>query len=125
MAGKTAEETSDRKRISIPKADVSVLEWWENQHDPGASVRMLIRSEIERNGYVDTAYGRVTQLPRRGRPGSASEGEAGEPHPQPTPAPAPTLAAAPVAAVPRPTPVAAQLPPTGGTPDALDALMNG
>jgi hypothetical protein len=57
-----AEETSDRKRISIPKADQSALEWWDSQKDPGLSVRLLIRSEIERSGYADVAFRPVTQL---------------------------------------------------------------
>jgi len=57
-----AEETSDRKRISIPKADKSVLEWWEAQKDPGLSVRLLIRTEIERSGNLDVAFRPVTQL---------------------------------------------------------------
>jgi hypothetical protein len=56
------EEISDRKRISIPKADESVLEWWEAQKDPGLSVRFLIRNEIERSGYTDLAFRPVKQL---------------------------------------------------------------
>ena len=58
-----AEDTSDRKRISIPKADVSSLEWWKAQKDPGLSVRLLIRNEIERSGYIDVAFRPVTQRP--------------------------------------------------------------
>jgi hypothetical protein len=69
----SAEDNSERKRISIPKADESVLAWWDAQKDTGLSVRLLVRNEIERNGYADTAYRPVAQLPRRGRPPGASE----------------------------------------------------
>lgn len=37
-----ADGTSERKRISIPKVDTSVLDWWERQHDAGMSIRLLI-----------------------------------------------------------------------------------
>lgn len=40
--------TSDRKRISIPKIDSSVLDCCERQHDAGLSIRVLIRQETER-----------------------------------------------------------------------------
>ncbi len=58
---------SDRKRVSLPRADQSVLAWWDAQDDPSLSVRLLIRNEIERNGYIDVACTPVTQQPRRGR----------------------------------------------------------
>lgn len=45
-----ADGTCERKRISIPKVDTSVLDWWERQHDAGMSIRLLIRREIERSG---------------------------------------------------------------------------
>jgi hypothetical protein len=40
MMAKTEEMdgTSERKRISIPKVDTSVLQWWERQHDAGVSI---------------------------------------------------------------------------------------
>jgi len=57
-----AEESSERKRISIPKADKSVLAWWASQRDPGLSVRLLVRDEIERSGNSDVAYRPVVQL---------------------------------------------------------------
>jgi hypothetical protein len=68
MARIAADDNSERKRISIPKADDSVLAWWDVQKDAALSVRLLIRNEIERNGYTDAAYRPVAQLPRRGRP---------------------------------------------------------
>lgn len=69
-----ADDTSERKRISIPRADDSALAWWATQNDPSLSVRLLIRNEIERSGYTDVAFRPVAQLPRRGRPpGTGSE----------------------------------------------------
>lgn len=53
--------TSERKRISIPKVDTSVLDWWERQHDAGMSIRVFIRREIERSGYADVVHGRVEE----------------------------------------------------------------
>jgi len=57
----SADGKSKRKRISIPKVDTSVLDWWERQHDAGMSIRVLIRREIERSGYSDVVHGRVEQ----------------------------------------------------------------
>lgn len=75
MTKTTTEENSERKRISIPKVDDSVLAWWATQNDPSLSVRLLIRSEIERSGYTDIAFRPVVQQPRRGRPpGSGMDG---------------------------------------------------
>ncbi|MFF2053744.1 hypothetical protein ACFVU2_19225 [Leifsonia sp. NPDC058194] len=128
-----AEETSERKRISIPKADESVLTWWEKQNDVGLSVRMLIRNEIERNGYVDVAFAPVAQLPRRGRPpGSgpdAAEAAESEAEPIQTPAAPVHLVAATPAAHPAPIPQLqpverAPQPSTGGA-DLLDAIIGG
>jgi hypothetical protein len=138
VAKSTAEENSERKRISIPKADESVLSWWEKQKDPGLSVRLLIRNEIERSGYTDAAYRPVTQLPRRGRPpGTGSDGSdnpesfegADEQEAAPAAAPVltavPPVAAAPVAApvAPAAQPVAAQPASSGFNP--IDDIMNG
>lgn len=121
-------ETSERKRLSIPQADESVLTWWNLQNDVGLSVRMLIRNEIERNGYVDTAFQPVTQLPRRGRPAGAQAEEpevVGEQVGQRT---AP-VAAAPVAPAPTPIPVADVPAPVqaapSGKPNLLDSIMGG
>jgi hypothetical protein len=121
MAGKTAaQEISERKRISIPKADESVLQWWNEQHDPGLSIRTLVRAEIERSGYVDSVYRPVSQQPRRGRPpGSATDFDDTDDQGAPV-APVvtiPTHAPAPVRDV---EPVAA-----GSIPSAIDSIMNG
>lgn len=62
----STDRKSERKRISIPKVDTSVLDWWERQHDAGMSIRILIRREIERSGYSDVVHGRVEQRLRDG-----------------------------------------------------------
>lgn len=114
MAKSTVEDSSERKRISIPKADESVLAWWDEQKDPALSVRLLIRSEIERSGYTDTAYRPVAQLPRRGRPpaGFAEFNEGAEPEVAPAAPSGSEVAVRRVAraAAPVATPVAAPAP---------------
>lgn len=62
-----------RRTVSFPRNDVSTLEWWAAQEDPSLSIKMLIRAEIERYGYTDTANRPVQQLPRRGRPPKAEQ----------------------------------------------------
>jgi hypothetical protein len=47
--------TPERKRVSFPGNDDSVLRWWAEQHDPSLSIRLLIRAELARSGYVDYA----------------------------------------------------------------------
>lgn len=61
-----------RRRISIPQVDTSTQQWWEAQDDPSVSIRLLIREEIEKNGYVDKLNHPVEQQPRRGRPPAAA-----------------------------------------------------
>jgi len=128
MASKAAEEASERKRLSIPKVDASVLEWWSLQHDPGLSVRMLIRAEIERNGFSDVAYRPVAQQPRRGRP-PGSTTDPGESPEEEASAAANTVAVT----TPAPTPVPAadptparepELVGAGGGMSPIDAIMN-
>jgi hypothetical protein len=57
------DSTPERKRVSIPREDESVLAWWALQRDPGLSVRQLIRAEIKRGGYVDFANRPVGDMP--------------------------------------------------------------
>lgn len=57
-----------RFRLRVPREDTSVAEWWAAQVNPSASVRALIREDIERHGYTDLTSRPVTQQPRRGRP---------------------------------------------------------
>jgi len=71
-----SDDNSERKRITIPQADESAHNWWALQKDPGLSMRLLIRSEIERTGYVDIAFKPVEQLTRRGRPAGSAEPDA-------------------------------------------------
>lgn len=140
VAKSPAEENSERKRVSIPKADESVLAWWEAQKDPGLSIRLLIRNEIERSGYSDTAFRPVMQLPRRGRPanlGSDTFTDVGpaelptEPtvlqtgdsrHAAQTPTPAVHMATAGVS--PQSTPQLVGAGPAAGS-SFIDDLMNG
>lgn len=57
-----------RFRLRVPREDTSVAEWWAAQVNPSASVRALIREDIERHGFTDLTSRPVTQQPRRGRP---------------------------------------------------------
>lgn len=123
---KSGEEGSERKRLSIPKVDESVLQWWNAQHDPGLSVRMLIRGEIERNGITDVAFRPVAQQPRRGRPPGTAIESADEPEQEPAErasAPARVEPGAAGASTPEP-PIERELVSAGGF-DPIDALMNG
>lgn len=63
-----AREAPYRKTFSFPKTDESTAAWWDAQADPSLSIKLLIRAEIEKHGYTDTANRPVVQLPRRGRP---------------------------------------------------------
>ena len=118
MAAKSVEETSERKRISIPRADESVLAWWAQQHDPGLSIRTLIRAEIERSGYQDTVYKPVVQQPRRGRP-PVSAAELDDEQETPV-APVVTILQPHVAPIREPAPAA-----SSSSNSAIDAIMNG
>lgn len=42
-----------RMRVSVPVVDETVLAWWEHQDDPSASVRHLIRADVEAHGITD------------------------------------------------------------------------
>lgn len=64
-----------RRRVSFPEADTSTLSWWSLQADPALSVRMLIRDEIERSGYLDYANRPVSQKPKVGRPAKSAAAE--------------------------------------------------
>lgn len=71
MAGaaeSTKRRDDHRYTLKVPQVDESVVEWVVAQHDLSLSLRQLIRDEIQRNGFTDTANRPVTQLPRRGRP---------------------------------------------------------
>lgn len=106
VARTTAEGPSERLRVSIPKADESVLKWWDMQGDVSGSIRMLIRGDIERNGYTDVVFKPVAQQPRIGRPpGSSSKRD--EDEDEATPAPVTPIERAPhLVETPAPVPVA-------------------
>lgn len=79
-AAKAAKQQPQRFRVSVPAADEAVLAWMDLQDNPSLSVRMLIRENIERNGYVDVINRPVAQLPKRGRPAGSEEEPAGAAH---------------------------------------------
>ncbi|GAA1457498.1 hypothetical protein NE857_21780 [Nocardiopsis exhalans] len=53
-----------RVRLTIPAADESSQTWIDHQDDASASMRMLIRESIQRDGYVDVVNRPVEQLPQ-------------------------------------------------------------
>lgn len=56
-----AESASTRKvQITVPFADVSVIEWLDAQYSTAESVRRLIRESVAREGFVDVANRPVT-----------------------------------------------------------------
>lgn len=65
-----------RFRVSVPAADEAVLAWMALQDNQSLSMRMLIRENIERNGYIDVVNRPVVQLPKRGRPLGSEEEQA-------------------------------------------------
>ncbi|BAS11833.1 hypothetical protein AHiyo8_01360 [Arthrobacter sp. Hiyo8] len=81
MAAKRKPEPR-RVRLTVPAVDESVLAWLDLQDDASASMRMLVRESIARDGYVDVINKPVEQLPRRGRPPQGETEEQSRP-PQP------------------------------------------
>lgn len=63
-----AESIPKRRRVSYPEVDATTEDWWNAQDDASVSIRLLIRADVERNGYTDVMNRPVVQLPRRGRP---------------------------------------------------------
>ncbi|MEV0412400.1 hypothetical protein AB0I68_16730 [Streptomyces sp. NPDC050448] len=65
-----AKQPSEPRKVrwTVPAADISVIEWLDQQENISQSLRLLIRESIQRDGYVDVYYKPVEQLPRRGRP---------------------------------------------------------
>ncbi|WP_221584746.1 hypothetical protein [Microbacterium sp. G2-8] len=56
-----AETASTRKvQITVPVADVSVIEWLDAQYSTAESIRRLIRESVAREGFVDVANRPVT-----------------------------------------------------------------
>jgi cell division septation protein DedD len=86
---------SRKLRVSIPAADVSVLQWLDAQASLADSLRVLIRESIQRDGYIDVAFKPVEQLPRRGRPPADIEQAQAEGETQSAPAARGTVATPP------------------------------
>jgi hypothetical protein len=60
-----------RYRFTVPFADEAVQEWLNAQLNISNSIRILIRDEIQKNGYVDASCRPVGQMGKRGRPSNA------------------------------------------------------
>lgn len=65
------DENFTRHRFSVPKADVSVQEWIQNQYNLSVSLRMLIKDYIRVNGTTDVTCAAVEQRGKVGRPSNA------------------------------------------------------
>lgn len=63
-----ARPTMERRRLSFPSTDTTVRDWLGAQSDPSASMRLIIRDTVAREGYSDVMCRRVEQQPQRGRP---------------------------------------------------------
>lgn len=63
-----AAEKYHRVRLAVPRDDVWVKRWIDEQQSPSVSIRALIRHYIETYGYGDMFSRPVEKLPRRGRP---------------------------------------------------------
>jgi len=50
-----------RRYVTVAKGDQSALDWWDAQSNPGASLRVLIRSQVEQSGYVDALFEMIRQ----------------------------------------------------------------
>lgn len=66
-----ARPTMERRRLSFPSTDTTVRDWLSAQSDPSASMRLIIRDTVAREGYSDVMCRRVEQQPQRGRPRAA------------------------------------------------------
>lgn len=75
----TAAEKYHRVRLAVPKDDVWVKRWIDEQQSPSVSIRALIRHYIETYGYGDMFSRPVEKLPRRGRPPGSGAARS-EPH---------------------------------------------
>lgn len=64
---------TQRFRVNVPAADEAVTRWMEAQYNHSLSVRILIREEIQRSGFIDAMNRPVAQLPKRGRPAGTEE----------------------------------------------------
>ena len=83
-----AKPPTQRFRVNVPPADEAVTQWMAAQYNHSLSLRILIREEIQRSGFVDAMNRPVAQLPKRGRPAGAEEQREPEAELSPEPAPA-------------------------------------
>lgn len=60
---KTAEQ-GIRYRFSVPEQDAAVHEWIKNQLNVSMSLRMLIKEDVNKNGYSDVTCRVVREIPR-------------------------------------------------------------
>lgn len=56
-----ARPTMERRRLSFPSTDTTVRDWLSAQSDPSASMRLIIRDTVAREGYSDVMCRRVEQ----------------------------------------------------------------
>lgn len=64
-------ESAKRYRLQVPAADESVQKWLAAQINISNSLRLLIREDIQKNGFTDVTCRAVEQGPKRGRPTNA------------------------------------------------------
>lgn len=64
-------ESAKRYRLQVPAADESVQKWLAAQINISNSLRLLIREDIQKNGFTDMTCRSVEQGPKRGRPTNA------------------------------------------------------
>lgn len=62
-----------RYRLNVPPEDESVLQWLEKQKHPSISLRLLIKEDIQRNGFVDVTCRSVEPAVRRSRDSEFAE----------------------------------------------------
>lgn len=64
-------QDAKRYRFQVPAADESVQAWLASQINISSSLRLLIREDIQKNGFSDVTCRAVEQGPKRGRPTNA------------------------------------------------------
>lgn len=53
-----------RYMVRVPLVDTSFAEWWAAQDNPSASVMALIRDQVARYGFTDSANRPIAPLSR-------------------------------------------------------------
>lgn len=57
-------EPGIRYRFSVPEQDTAVHEWIKNQLNVSMSLRMLIKDDVNRNGYSDLTCRVTREIPK-------------------------------------------------------------